>query len=151
MLNYLELYSVEERDLLELVDTKVTLLRKYKVLVGLQTEEKFLINFSDFRIIPRLKRRLTETFDDKTLKNIIGYLDIDDAIALRVLNKKFKQVVEEHLKELTDLSIYFYETTKVFNSFLSRTNNLFSLKMCNCIRRYPFFLSWVYSQNALLY
>lgn len=107
------MYSEEEKDLLEIVDKKIGLIRKFKVLVGLQTEEKFLIDFSDFRLVPTLKRSLTLAFDDKILKNIVGFLEIDEAIKLRITNKRLKQVIEDHLRELTDLSIYFYETTKV--------------------------------------
>jgi len=109
----LELYSEEEKELMEVIDRKVNLLRKFKVLVGLQTEEKFLIDFSDYRLVAPLKRSLTTTFEDKVLKNIVSFLEIDEAIKLRITSKKIKQITEEHLKELTDLSIYFYETTKV--------------------------------------
>ena len=114
------MYSEEERDLLDVIDKKVNLLRKFKVLVGLQTEEKFLIDFSDYQIVPPLKRSLTETFDDKILKTIIGFLEIDESIKLRTTSKKVKQIVEDHLRELTDLSIYFYETTKLKNIHLQK-------------------------------
>lgn len=79
----------------------------------MHTEERFLIDFSDFRLAEPLKRSLTETFNDKIMKTIVGFLEIDEAIKLRLVSKKVKFVIEEHIKELTDLSIYFYETTKV--------------------------------------
>ncbi len=83
------------------------------MLIGLQTEEKFLMDFSDYRIAPTLQRSLTESFDDKVVKNIVGFMEIDEIVNLRTTSKKFKQAIDEHLRELTDLSIYFYETTKV--------------------------------------
>jgi len=59
---------------------------------------------------------LTDAVEDKVLKNIISYLEINEAIHLRAVNKKMKALSEEYLNELTELAVYFYETTKVINS-----------------------------------
>lgn len=79
------------------------------------TEEEFLIDFSDYKLVAPPRRVLTVVLKDSILKDIISYLEIDDTINLRRVNKKLKLMSEDYIKELTELSIYFYETTKFKN------------------------------------
>lgn len=115
-------------------------------MIHAHTEESFLLDFSDFKLIEPLKRSLTETFEPKVLKKIISFLEIEETIALRSVNKVLKQHTEDYLKDLTELSIYFYETTKVFSPIIEL---ILSLKTDKYTRRSQSYTSWGFSPKDI--
>jgi hypothetical protein len=111
--NQLGLEGQEDAELLESLRKRIDYLRGLKHLIHAHTDESFLLDFSDFKLVAPLKRSLTVTFEPKVLKKIISFLEIEETIQLRAVNKLLKGLSEEYIKDLTELSIYFYETTKV--------------------------------------
>ena len=77
-------------DFSQSLDNKIKYLRKIKTLIRQYTEEEFLIDFSDYKQVQPSKKSLTTILESKEIKNMISFLEINEAIALRVVDKRFK-------------------------------------------------------------
>ena len=84
-----------------------------KALIGIETEETFLIDFSDYKIHKKNCLHFCNDLSDPILKRIISFLEIKETVNCRSINKKFKTISDNYLHELSELGIFIYETTKV--------------------------------------
>ena len=99
--------------ILDILDKKVKQVRFMKTLIGVETKEAFLIDFSDYKIYKKNKLHFCNDLSDTILKKIISFLEIKETIHFRAVNKKLKSLSENHLNELSELGIFMYETIKV--------------------------------------
>ena len=88
--SHLELDSKEDYEMLSYLSERISLLRNIKHAIKMTTEESYLLDFSEFKLVAPPKRELTVVLEDKYLKDVISYLEIDDTINLRRVNRKLK-------------------------------------------------------------
>lgn len=98
---------------MKLLERKVNFSRKLKKMIEFETNETYLLDLAEYKVKKTIEFHFVRDFDESLIKIVISYLEIKEIIAARLVSKKFKNAIDEYMKDLVTIGIYYYEKTKV--------------------------------------
>ena len=107
--------SEEDLSIISLLERKVTFTRRLKKMISFETTEPYLLDMSDYKTKKTIKFHFVRDFDESLIKLVVSYLEIKEIIWGRAVSKKFRNAIDDYIKDLVTIGIYYFEKAKVIS------------------------------------